>query len=309
MNTDLRATLIFINWRTPDLTLAAVRSARERVAEAEGLQVIVVDNGSGDGSVDRLRRGLGDAEIVDLPENRGFAAAVNAGLQRARAPFSLILNSDIEFDNDAVAVLTEALEQDPKAALACPKLLRPDGTIQAAAVPEPRLFWELTNRSLARRTIRLHESRPTPVASVVGPCMAVHMERLQHVGGLDERFFFFFEETDWCRRMRQAGFRLLYVPQASVVHLQGESANRRPIRARVQFYQSRYKYFRKHGGPVAVGVLYAGLMLRLTVSVLSQALLSVLTCGRRRHRDKCVVYAVLWYWHVLGCRPRWGFEN
>jgi len=300
--------LVFVNWHSADLTLAAVRTVREKSAAGDALRIIIVDNGSADDSVTRLRGELPEAEVVALPENRGFATAVNAGLSRVDEPYAFILNSDIEFRNDALRLLADALAADDQAALACPKLLRPDGSVQAAATPEPRLFWELTNRSLARRLLRVSDTESTAVPGVVGSCMAVDMERIKPVGLLDQRFFFFLEETDWCKRINDAGLHVLYVPAAEVVHLQGESANRRPARARVQFYWARYQYFRKHHGAPAVALLFAGLWLRLTVDLLLHGVLTVATLGKRRFRDKFAVYAVLWAWHLLGCRPKWGFE-
>lgn len=300
--------LVFINWNSGELAQAAVRSARETAAAPAALRVIIVDNGSSDDSVEMLRRELPEAELVLLPENQGFARAVNAGLACVREPYALILNTDILFRNDAITLLVTALAEDDRATLACPKLLRADGSTQAAAVPEPRLFWELTNRSLARHLLRVREAQTSAVPGIVGSCMAVDMTRIRQIGLLDERFFFFFEETDWCKRINDSGGRVLYVPAAEVTHLQGQQANRRPIRARIQFYCSRYRYFRKHGGISAVTLLYLGLLLRLSVNVLLYGLLAVLSLGRPRSRDRLCVYAALWWWHCLLCRPKWGFE-
>ena len=311
MNPSKCYALLFINYNAADLTLAAVRSAQRVAASSDALRILIIDNGSTDGSVDILRSELAKVEILPLPENQGFAKAVNTALRQVREPYAFILNNDIEFRNDAISLLAEALENDPAAVLACPKLLRPDGSTQTSAIPEPKLFWELTNRSLPRHWLRprLSGRDPTVVPGVVGSCMAVHMERLPQVSSLDERFFFFFEETDWCKRITDAGLHVLYVPAAEVVHLQGETANRRPNRARVQFYISRYKYFHKHHGAATVGLLFVCLWLRLTVELLFQALLVALTLGRLRFRNRLAVYAVLWYWHLLGCRPKWGFES
>jgi GT2 family glycosyltransferase len=308
---DERIALIFINWRTGPLTVSAARSVRASTARPEALRLMVVDNGSGDDSLAIIARELPEAEIVALPANLGFAKAANAGLARLRHErYALVLNTDLEFRNDAVALLTAALEADPKAVLACPRLVRPDGSLQAAAVPEPRLFWELTSRSLPRHLMRLLPERTQVVPGIVGSCMAVHVPRAQaSVGFLDERFFFFLEETDWCKRIGDAGLHVLFVPGAEVMHMQGESANRRPSRARVQFYSSRYRYFRKHGGRAVAAVLFAGLWLKLTVSVLVEGALAGLTLGRaRRVRDGLALHARLWLWHLLLCRPKWGFE-
>ncbi|MFA5203658.1 MAG: glycosyltransferase family 2 protein [Lentisphaeria bacterium] len=304
--------LLFLNFRTARLTAAAARSAAAGTAVPGRLRLLVVDNGSGDGSAEQLPALLPPgAELLVLPANLGFARAVNAGLDRVGEPLVLVCNSDIEFGAGAIDRLADALEADSTAALACPRLLRPDGSEQAAVVPEPRLFWELTNRSLARRLLRYDRQQTGPVPSVVGPCMAVRLDRLAAAGAagtarldrLDGRFFFFFEETDWCRRLRAAGRRILYVPAAAVIHLQGESANRTPARARIQFYESRYRYFHKHGGAAAVVLLFVGLWLRLTVDLPLQALASLAGNTRR-----LAVTGRLWLWHALLCRPRWSFE-
>jgi GT2 family glycosyltransferase len=325
------AVLIFINWKTPHLVVRAVETARATASQPERLRLVIVDNASGDDSLAVFARELPEAEVVAMPFNAGFAKAVNAGLAQVRdEAFALVLNTDIEFRNDAIGMLLAALEADARAVLACPKLLRPDGSIQASAIPEPKIGWELINRSLPRHLMRLPAGTAV-VPGIVGPCMAVQMERLRLVPGgenrtvdlapwtgvpvssppvpyLDERFFFFFEETDWCKRITDAGFHVLSVPAAEVMHLQGESANRRPIRARIQFYLSRYKYFFKHSGAAGLAVLFLGLWLRLTLDLLLHALLAGVCFWQAKHRDRVAVYAALWWWHARLCRPAWGFE-
>lgn len=327
-------TLIFINWKTPYLVLEAVETARRTTEIPEALRLVIVDNASGDESLEVFARELPEAEVVAMPYNAGFAKAANAGLARAGGgQYAFVLNTDIAFLNNAIDRLVAALEADPQAVLACPKLLRPDGSIQSCAVPEPKIFWELTNRSLPRHLMRIGYDQTVATPGVVGPCMAVHLERLARIPRagnhcqdlapylpagtpvpapaipyLDERFFFFFEETDWCKRITDSGARVLLVPGAEVLHLQGESANRRPVRARIQFYLSRYKYFRKHAGPAGLALLFAGLWLRLTLDLLLHGLLFLLTLGRPKVRDRLAVYAALWAWHARLGRPAWGFE-
>lgn len=314
--------LIFINWNSGRLLLAAVASLAALPPAGRRYRLIVVDNGSADDSLrlceEQLRPGVAarpelfaGLEVLAMSRNLGFAAAVNRGLAAVHEPFALILNTDIEFQNQAPVLLVQALAQDPEAVLAAPRLLRPDGSEQAAALPLPTLASELGNRSLSQRLFRRRMgarlAATCRVPSIVGPCMAVHMERLRRVGFLDERFFFFFEETDWCRRIGAAGLAILFVPEARVMHLQGESANTRPYRARIQFNLARYQYFAKHRGPAVVGVLALGLFLRLTLSLLATLLLTVFSLGRRRFRDRFLVQGCIWLWHLLLCRPGWGF--
>ena len=304
--------LIFINWNSADLLFAAVDTLS---LTTRPYQIIVVDNGSADDSCARIRERLPAARLIEMGYNSGFATAVNAGLQAADGRYALILNTDIEFQNDVPELLIQALQKFD-AALACPQLRRPNGSLQAAVVPEPTLLTELTNRSIARRLLDASESKPITVNSIVGPCMAVDIEKLKALGlgqnghYFDQRFFFFFEETDFCHRIIQAGGRIVYQPQAHLMHLQGESANRRPVAARVQFQESRYKYFYKHHGAGQVAVLFIGTLLRTLLNALVQTLSAALLFWKSpKYWDKAYVYWAVVLWHLLLCRPRWSFDQ
>lgn len=301
---------IFINWRTPGMTLDAIRSLRKWFEEnPNNLRLIIVDNGSGDESCEIFRTEVPQATLIEMSGNMGFAKAANAGLKAVEEPFAFILNTDVIFENNALAILADALKNDPNGMLACPRLLNEDSSFQAAAVNEPKIYWELTNRSLPRRFLKLHDEKPSIVPGVVGPCMAVHMERIKTVGFLDERFFFFFEETDWCKRITDSGGHVLFVPEARVTHLQGKSANTNPAGARIQFYKSRYKYFRKHNGIFGVAMLYLGVTVRLAVNTIVYLLIALLTLLNRKKVRKLAVTWKLLQWHLLFCRPRWAFEK
>ena len=304
--------LIFINWNSADLLFTAADTLS---LTTRPHQLIVVDNGSSDDSCVRIRERLPAARLIEMGYNSGFATAVNAGLQAADNRYALILNTDIEFQNDVPDLLIQAL-QNFDAALACPQLRRPNGSLQAAVVPEPTLLTELTNRSIARRLLDSSESEPIAVNSIVGPCMAVDIEKLKALGlgqnghYFDQHFFFFFEETDFCRRIIQAGGRIVYQPQAHLMHLQGESANRRPVAARVQFQESRYKYFYKHHGAGQVAVLFIGTLLRTLLNALVQTLIAALLFWKSpKYWDKAYVYWAVVLWHLLLCRPRWSFDQ
>ncbi len=304
--------LIFINWNSADLLFTAADTLS---LTTRPHQLIVVDNGSSDDSCVRIRERLPAARLIEMGYNSGFATAVNTGLQAADGRYALILNTDIEFQNDVPELLIQALQKFD-AALACPQLRRPNGSLQAAVVPEPTLLTELTNRSIARRLLDSSESEPIAVNSIVGPCMAVDIEKLKALGlgqnghYFDQHFFFFFEETDFCRRIIQAGGRIVYQPQAHLMHLQGESANRRPVAARVQFQESRYKYFYKHHGAGQVAVLFIGTLLRTLLNALVQTLIAALLFWKSpKYWDKAYVYWAVVLWHLLLCRPRWSFDQ
>ena len=304
--------LVFINWNSAHLLFRATKTLGNLRLP---YHLIVADNGSTDDSRTQIRLQLPKAELVEMGWNAGFAAATNAGLARVRTRYALVLNTDIEFQNDTASLLVSALNEFD-AALACPELRREDGSLQAAVVPEPTLLTELTNRSIARRLLDYKKDAPCLVQSIVGPCMALDLDKLRALGlgtdgqFFDERFFFFFEETDFCRRIIRSGGRIVYQPRAHLLHLQGESANTRPVAARVQFQDSRYRYFTKHYGATAVAILYLGTLLRTSANALAQSLLALLPGKKRRkYADKAYVYWALVLWHLLLCRPKWGFDK
>ncbi len=301
-------TLIFINFNTPDLALQAIASAKQSTKFADKLKFIVVDNGSSDDSTGQIKQACPEATVIEMGRNSGFAAAANAGLAAAAATadakFAFICNTDIIFHKSAIDTLVQTLAADETVALACPQLLRDDGSPQAAAVPEPAIFWELLNRSLPRRFLKLHDNMPTAVPTVVGPCMALNMKHIRTLDGFDEHFFFFFEETDLCRRINRANYKCMFVPAAQITHFQGKTANLRPIRARIQFFESRYKYFRKHTGRTGVAILFAGLLTKLMLNTFIYAVFAVFN---KKFRDKLAVSSHILLWHLRGCPPGYGF--
>ena len=130
------------------------------------------------------------------------------------------------------------------------------------------------------------------------------------VGLLDEGYFFYLEETDWCYRMQLVGWEVLYDPGHDAIHIGGGSAGRFPGRSRVELYRSRYRYFRKLIGPGAERLLHVGLVSRLAVSLLLLSPLLLLSLGLVRSiRMRVAVYSYLFAWHLMGCPMSWGIEG
>jgi GT2 family glycosyltransferase len=307
--------LIFINWNSADLLLPAITTLKTSNCSIEW-QITVVDNGSTDDSCDIIRREIPEANIIEVGWNSGFAAAVNIGLKNSTTPYALILNTDIKFRNDVVGILLHALKSNHKAALACPELIRPDDSLQAAVVPEPTLLSELTSRSLFRRFLKYNKTQTCEVPSVVGPCMAIDRQTLNQLkmespaGLFDEQFFFFLEETDFCRRINQSGGKVLFVPEAKLIHAQGESANKKPTRARIQFYESRYIYFKKHYGKISTTILFLACTFRTLFNAIGQLLNGILVPWKwNKHFNKASVYLNLLAWHLKGCPKGHSFDQ
>ncbi|MCB9767886.1 MAG: glycosyltransferase family 2 protein [Candidatus Omnitrophica bacterium] len=255
MNT-LDFSVILVNWNTADLTCRAIDSVLEDANHSNlATEVLVVDNGSTEGSVEAIRANHPGIEILENTLNLGFARAVNRAVWKATGEFILLLNTDAILRPGALAAFKSAFDGDPQIGIAGGALISPDGSKQNCVAPFPSLATELINKSLLRSFSKRHRSKvpdgvtePFEVDSVIGASLAIRGKTLAAIGGLDERFFFFFEETDWCYQCRKLGWKVVCVPQAVVEHGQGESSKPVLVDTRVEFYRSRYRYFQKTMG-------------------------------------------------------------
>lgn len=267
------------------------------IGSAGVARVIVVDNASSDGSLDTLpRAAAGDRLMVIRNDaNLGFAAAVNIGLARMSAPFVLLFNPDGRPLGDAVAHLIAVLEQHPEAGMSGPLLLDPDGSEQPGgrrAIPTPRrtLVQAFGLQRLARRfpaafpDFGLHDRPlppgPEPVEAISGACMMTRRDAIAAVGPMDDGYFLHCEDLDWCVRFQRAGFRILFVPTARVVHQKGVSSRGRPVavewhkhRGMLRFYR---KFFRHEQSTVTTLLVTVAVWLRFAAVATRR-----LTMGRR----------------------------
>ncbi len=311
----LDVSFIIVNLNTKGLLIDCIGSI---MATVRGLsfEIWVVDNGSSDGSVASVRESFPDARIIENGENCGFARANNMALRQMRGAYALLLNTDTLLRDNAVATMIGFLREKPEAAVCGGQLLNEDGSRQNSIANIPNLATELTNKSLLRRLFpsrypgKEHVfSGPAEVESVVGACMCVRKTAIDDAGLLDEDYFFFFEETDWCLRFRQRGWKVFFHPHAGIVHLQGRSAGRTFLRARIEYWISRYTFFRKHRPLMARVILRTGLFIKLlldlSLSVVSNAFSFFASAKKRR---KLALYAVLLLWHFAGCPASWGLR-
>ena len=225
-----------------------------------GVEAIVVDHGSTDGTLELVRSRFADARVIEQ-ENKGYGAGLNAGMRVASGRYYLIINSDAWVVGDAIERLVAFADEHPDAAVVSPRLSNPDGTLQRSVRGFPTL-WRLATeylflRKLAPRSRALNafygdgfdhdEVRETEF--LMGACLLVRREAADTVGLFDEDFFMFSEETDWCYRFRQAGWKVLFTPEAEFVHVGGATTRqnwgpmfREQVRGHVRFLD-------KHGGP------------------------------------------------------------
>lgn len=290
-----RILVVVLNYRTPDLTLVCLRSIATQVAELPNLRVVVTDNASGDGSVEKISRAIEDehmarwAEVMPLPSNGGYAYGNNAAVRRALASneppeYVLLLNPDTVLRPNAIQALVSFMRAHPDAGIAGSRLEDPDGTPQVSAFNFPSAWSEL-DRGLRLGVIaRLIEDklvrRPIPdqackVDWVAGASMLVRRAVFDHVGLIDEAYFLYFEEVDFLLRAKRAGFDTYYVPDSRVVHYVGAStgvSDERKMAKRVPDYwfDSRRRYFLKNHGPVGAAAADVAWLLGYSLHSLRQ---------------------------------------
>lgn len=220
-------------------------------------EVLVVDNASDDGSPDMVEREFPTVRLIRSAKNLGFAAANNVAIQASRGDAVLLLNSDTELLPAALRRLVDAMERHPIVGVVGGRLLNPDRSFQSSFADFPTLLSEILLLTKLSRLIRPatfpsypeHDSREERVVDwVVGACMLVRKAAIDTVGLLDEGYYMYTEETDWCYRMRAAGWLTLYVPEARVLHWSGQSANVVPEAKRLQLYRSKTRFLAKHRG-------------------------------------------------------------
>ena len=239
------------------VTFNALPWVEQCLDSVAGREVIVVDNGSTDGTVAFVRERYPDVRLIEQ-DNRGMGGGNNTGMRAADGRYFFLLNSDAWVVDDAVDRLVRFADGHPDAAVVGPKLLNTDGTLQRSVRGEPSL-WRLATEYLYIRKLAPHSRLLNPLYAgdfrhdavreadwLFGPALLVRREAADAVGLFDERFFMFSEEVDWMTRFRRAGWKVLFYPEAEVVHVGGASHGGRLY---VENLRGHLRWFDKHRGP------------------------------------------------------------
>ncbi|MCS7178112.1 MAG: glycosyltransferase family 2 protein [Anaerolineae bacterium] len=262
--------VLIVNWNVRDLLRRCLHSILASLPIG-ALEIIVVDNGSTDGSAEMVRAEFPQVHLIANTDNRGFTRANNQGLAVARGRYILLLNPDTEVVGDALETMITFADAHPNVGIVGPQLLNPDGTVQSSRRRFPTLgtalFESTWLQPYAPRRLLMHYyvlDRPDheiqDVDWVTGAALMARREAVEQVGPLDEGFFMYSEELDWCRRFREAGWRVVYLPTAQVIHHEGKSSEQALPARHIHFQTSKVRYFRKYHGPVAAETLRAVLL-------------------------------------------------
>lgn len=303
-------TIVVVSWNVRELLRACLVSI-DRGRGALSLQVIVVDNASTDGSAEMVAGEFPWVELIASAENVGFPAGNNLGLARARGRHVLLLNPDTEVIGDALPTLVAYLDAHPDVGVVGPQLRNADGSVQSSRRRFPTLataFFESTwleglapRGLLDRYYVRDQADDATSAVDwVVGAALMVRGEVVQQVGPLDEGYFMYSEELDWCRRICDAGWRVVYLPAAQIVHHYGKSSEQAVTARHIQFQRAKLRYFRKFHGRLACGALRLFLLASYVVQIGVEG-----AKGLVGHKRALRWQRVASYWAVVrsGLRP------
>jgi len=268
--------VILVNWNANRFLVNCVRSLLGD-ATSPAIEIILVDNGSTDGGPEAIEALFPSVIVIRNGENLGFAKANNVGIEASTGRYVCLVNTDIEVKEGCLRDLVAYMDAESKTGVAGPQLLNPDSSIQMSCgrFPTPRsllidalalqpvfpkaaskMFWQWDHDSTQR------------VPMICGAFFMVRREAMDQVGLLDEGFFFYGEECDWCKRFCEAGWEVAFYNGAQAHHFQAGSSTLSPIRFEVEFERSRLYYWRKHYGPLgrafSISVILLHHMLRVT---------------------------------------------
>ena len=249
----MEVSIVIVNWNTRDVLEQCLKSIYASQT-ANQFEVWVVDNSSSDGSVQMVSESFSQVRLIANESNVGFAHANNQAINSSSGEYVMLLNPDTVIEKDVIESLVNLLNQKPDFGAVGPRLLNPDGTLQESAYPEPTLFREFWRMFHLDRFYNIGEypmddwplDHAREVDVLMGACILIRRKVFDQVGFLDEEFFIYSEEVDFCTRIRNYGWRLAWYPTTKVVHFGGQSTQQISQEMFLQLYQGKIQYFRKH---------------------------------------------------------------
>jgi GT2 family glycosyltransferase len=250
---QILCSLILVNYNGADILPDCLNSIDKFIPQ-HNCEIIIVDNASQDGSVELVANKFPHIKLIKLSENRGFGAGNNAGANIATGEFLLLLNTDTILTENILPHLMELMHNQPQIGIIGPKLLNADGSLQISFAHTISIQGEY-------QTQKLHEAAKNPsqlqiieqkyqhiqeVDVVVGAAFLIRSSLFHTLGGFDEKFFMYFEESDLCQRARNQGYKIIYTPEVSLIHLKGHSTQKTASPMAMEYRRSQIYYYYKH---------------------------------------------------------------
>ncbi len=276
--------IIIVSYNTREFTLSCLESIYQNNPDRYSLEIFVVDNASSDGTVEAIAKKFPRVKLFANNENRGYAAANNQAISQTNADYVLLLNSDTLVLENSLEVMIDFMKNHPEVGASGCKLVLPDGSLDLACkrsfpTPETSFYHAV---GLSKRFPRhqrfghynlsyLNENETHEVDCLVGAFMMVRREAIEEVGVLDEQFFMFGEDIDWCYRIKQVGWKIVYFPKAVTLHYKGTSCKRNIWKATYEFHRAMLVFYNKHYrnkyNPLVRALIYFGIGVKLLIAL------------------------------------------
>jgi GT2 family glycosyltransferase len=285
-----KVSVVVVSWNSRDYLRECLESLKKQVYQGE-LEVIVVDNASEDGSPDMVREQFPHVLLICNSENLGFARANNIGIRACTGVYIALVNSDVHVLDACFTKLVDWLATRSEVGLIGPLIMRSDGEQQRSCRAEPSL-WNMWCRALALDAIFPHSpifcgyfmghwshGETAPVDILSGCFWLTSRRALSDVGLLDESFFIYGEDMDWCKRFRDAGWEVVFVTEARAVHYGGGSSMNSPVRFFVEKQKADLKYWHKHHSRLAVAMYIVTCIIHHTLRIVGYSLKALVSSG------------------------------
>lgn len=281
--------IIIVNYNTRQLTLDCLASVYESLTSFQ-YEVIVVDNASRDGSVEAIGGAYPEVRMIANRDNTGFAVANNQAMEIAKGRYILLLNSDTVVQKDTLDIMIRFMDSHPEMGASGCKVILPDGSLDKACkrgfpTPSASFYYAFGISRMFPDRPRFNQYQlghlspddEYPVDCLVGAFMLVRRETINQVGGLDETFFMYGEDIDWCYRIKEAGWGIYYYPLTYIVHYKGASARRKPMKIIYEFHRAMWVFHRKHYakryGVLTNTAVWFGISLKFSLSLIRNKLI------------------------------------
>lgn len=289
---NIDVSIIILSWNTRQMLGQCIESIYKSINNIT-YEIIVVDNASSDGSTEFIEKKFPQVRLIKNKENLGFAKANNIGIRVSICRYVSLINSDVIVQDGCIEKLVEFMDKNPSAGLAGPRILNPNGSLQVSCRHFPSLWNNLCQvlgfNKLFPKSVFFSEpfmkywshDETRKIDALSGCFWMVRREALDEVGLLDEDFFFYGEDIDWCRRFHNAGWNVVFYPGAEAIHYHGASSSNAPVRFYIEMQKADLQYWRKHHGRLSQSAYWMIILLRQSVRLPVYVLIYIFRPGAR----------------------------
>lgn len=288
---------IIVNWNTKDILSKCLKSIYDN-KPSYSMEIILVDNASTDGSADLVRATFPEVIIIQNDSNLGFAKANNIGIRKSKGRYVCLINSDVLILENCMNLMIEFIDKNPTVGILSPKLLQPDFSLNSNCRKFPTLWNNLTaalglhilfSKSSFFSTVEMsyfNHDEIRDIEVIAGSFWLVRRKAIDQVGLLDEDFFIYAEDMDWCRRFWSAGWRVVFFPQANAIHYHGSSSSKMPIKLQIQQYRAGLHYWKKYHGRLEIFFIRVIWLFTVTRRLIAATVLYLIRRYKRVLLDK-----------------------